>query len=128
MWKFNDAFSIIIALEDEVRIGVNKTALKHIKSKIENICDEDINKLHKVSDLMDDYELEEGGYDSEDEKRFSKGDILFFFGWVPHRGSPAVALKNKHIHIYISTHYIDIPNNEVALIDKHNVVTGKVSL
>ena len=117
-WKFTDSASVLIQLEGESKLSINKSArdyyisskdkctgssklfkkmlrLKyiHVPSRVKNYVPSDNEDIDVISLLP--------------------GDFLIFFGWVPHCGFAAENLLNRRIHIYIPTRGSPVPDNNV---------------
>ena len=48
-----------------------------------------------------------------------------FFLWRAHQECEASSLKSKCIHVYVSINNVDIPENKVVIIDKHNCASPR---
>ena len=53
----------------------------------------------------------------------TKGQILIFFGWVPHFGAAGTNLKNRRVHVYLPhIKNDDVAENQVFVVGAENSV------
>ena len=129
----NDSCSVLIQLEGSSQICFSKSCLSHVLLKIEGgkVKQHQKQKTDKlmykagytsIHDILVDYEPDMT--EERDLITLKAGDMVLFFGYLPHCGFAACNLINRRIHYYLPIANIPIPNNTVVCSPSLSCVEG----
>ena len=129
----DDSCSVLIQLEGSSQICFSKSCLAYILQQNEGgkVKQRSRTKAHKkmykagytyIHDLL--HEYSPVMCEERELITLEAGDMLLFFGYLPHCGFAAWNLTNRRIHYYLPICKIPIPNNTVVCSPSLSSVKG----